>query len=113
MIKEFGLYFLAAFFEILGCYTFWVYFKLGKSYWFLALGVLSLVAFAYTLTRINLEFAGRAYAVYGGIYIVPSLIWLYFVEKQEFNRWDLIGSSLCILGAFVILYGNQKVLVNQ
>ena len=109
MIKEFSLYFLAAFFEILGCYSFWVYFRLDKSYWFLALGVLSLIAFAYALTKVNLEFAGRAYAVYGGIYIVSSLLWLYFVEKQEFNRWDLIGSTLCILGVFVILFGNQKV----
>ena len=109
MIKEFSLYFLAPFFEILGCYSFWVCFKLDKSYWFLALGVVSLISFAYLLTKGNLEFAGRAYAVYGGVYIVSSLLWLYFVEKQEFNRWDLIGSSLCILGVFVILFGNQKV----
>ena len=109
MIKEFGLYFLSAFFEILGCYSFWLYFKLDKSHWFLALGFVSLISFAYLLTKVNLEFAGRAYAVYGGIYIISSLLWLYFVEKQEFNRWDLIGSTLCILGVFVILFGNQKV----
>jgi hypothetical protein len=33
------------------------------------LGVLSLVAFALTLTRVDSAFAGRAYAAYGGIYI--------------------------------------------
>ncbi|MGE0051432.1 MAG: YnfA family protein [Arcobacter sp.] len=108
MIKEFSLYFLAAFFEILGCYSFWVYFKLGKSYWFLILGVFSLIAFAYALTRVNLEFAGRAYAIYGGIYIVSSLLWLYFVEKQEFNRWDLLGSFVILIGVCIILLGNQK-----
>ena len=73
MIKEFGIYFLAAFFEILGCYSFWLYFKLDKSYYFLGLGFVSLVAFAYLLTKVNLEFAGRAYAVYGGVYIISSL----------------------------------------
>jgi len=108
LIKEFSLYFLAAFFEILGCYSFWVYFKLGKSYWFLILGVFSLIAFAYALTRVNLEFAGRAYAIYGGIYIVSSLLWLYFVEKQEFNRWDLLGSFVILIGVCIILLGNQK-----
>jgi small multidrug resistance family-3 protein len=108
LIKEFSLYFLAAFFEILGCYSFWVYFKLGKSYWFLILGVFSLIAFAYALTRVNLEFAGRAYAIYGGIYIVSSLLWLYFVEKQEFNRWDLLGSFVVLIGVCIILLGNQK-----
>ncbi len=109
MIKEFGLYFLSAFFEILGCYSFWSYFRLDKSHWFLALGFVSLMGFAYLLTRVNLEFAGRAYAVYGGVYIVSSLFWLYFIEKQEFNRWDLIGSTLCIFGVCVILFGNPKV----
>lgn len=109
MIKEFSLYFLAAFFEILGCYSFWVYFRRDKSYWFLALGLISLILFAYLLTKVNMQFAGRGYAVYGGIYVISSLSWLYFVEKQDFNRWDLIGSSLCIFGAFVILFGNQKV----
>ena len=108
MIKEFSLYFIVAFFEILGCYSFWVYFKLDKSYWFLALGVVSLISFAYLLTKVNLEFAGRAYAVYGGIYIVSSLLWLFFVEKQSFNKWDLIGTGICILGASIILIGNQK-----
>lgn len=71
-------------------------------------GVISLVIFAYLLTKVNLDFAGRAYAVYGGIYIVSSLFWLYFVEKQSFNKWDLIGAFICILGATIILIGNQK-----
>lgn len=108
MIKEFSLYFAAAFFEILGCYSFLAYFKLGKTYWFLALGFISLTIFAYLLTKVNLEFAGRAYAIYGGIYIVSSLLWLYFVEKQAFNKWDLIGAGICIFGASIILLGNQK-----
>ena len=64
--------------------------------------------FAYILTKVNLEFAGRAYAIYGGIYIVSSLLWLYFIEKQSFNKWDLIGAGICILGASIILFGNQK-----
>jgi small multidrug resistance family-3 protein len=30
--------------------------------------------FAWTLTLVNVDFAGRAYAVYGGIYIVSSIL---------------------------------------
>lgn len=108
MIGEFIIYFLAAFFEILGCYSFWAFFKLDKSSLWLLVGIVSLAIFAYLLTKINLEFAGRAYAVYGGIYIVSSLLWLFFVEKQSFNKWDLIGACICILGASIILIGNQK-----
>ncbi len=108
MISEFIIFFLAAFFEILGCFSFWTFFKSDKSIWWLFVGVISLVIFAYLLTKVNLDFAGRAYAVYGGIYIVSSLFWLYFVEKQSFNKWDLIGAFICILGATIILIGNQK-----
>jgi small multidrug resistance family-3 protein len=108
LIVEFIIYFLAAFFEILGCYSFWVFFRLDKSSLWLFVGIISLAVFAYLLTKINLEFAGRAYAVYGGIYIVSSLLWLFFVEKQSFNKWDLIGAGICILGASIILIGNQK-----
>ncbi len=107
MLKEILLYFAAAFFEILGCFSFWTYFRLGKIALFLGLGGASLAAFAVALTRVNLDFARRAYAVYGGIYIISSLLWLHFVEKQAFTKWDLIGSAICLLGACTLLYGGR------
>jgi small multidrug resistance family-3 protein len=39
---------------------------------------------------------------------LESLLWLVLVEKESFNRWDIIGASICILGASVIFIGNQK-----
>lgn len=111
MIKEFSIFFLAAFFEILGCYSFWLVFKEEKASLYLGLGIVSLIAFAYLLTKVNLEFAGRTYVIYGGVYIVSSLAWLHFVEKQLFNKWDVIGSFIVFIGICVILLGNQKSLV--
>ena len=108
MIGNLGLFFIAAFFEILGCFAFWLYFRLEKTSWWIALGVISLILFAYILTKIDVEYAGRVYAIYGGIYIVSSLLWLIFIEKESFNRWDIIGAGICILGASIILIGNQK-----
>ena len=109
MIGNLGIFFLAAFFEILGCFTFWLYFRLERTPWWIALGVVSLILFAYVLTKIDVENAGRVYAIYGGIYIIASLIWLVLVEKESFNRWDVIGASLAILGAFIIFIGNKNV----
>ena len=108
MILEFGIYFLAAFFEILGCYSFWMVFKLEKSSYWLFIGLISLICFAYLLTKVNLEFAGRAYAIYGSIYIISSLAWLFFIEKQSFNKWDILGSFIVFTGVFIILWGNNK-----
>ena len=109
MIGNLGIFFIAAFFEILGCFAFWLYFRLERTPWWIALGVVSLVLFAYILTKIDVENAGRVYAIYGGIYIIASLIWLVLVEKDSFNRWDIIGASLAMIGAFIIFIGNKNV----
>lgn len=109
MIGNLGIFFIAAFFEIFGCFAFWLYFRLEKTPLWLILGVVSLTLFAYVLTKIDVEQAGRVYAIYGGIYIFASLLWLVLVEKESFNRWDIIGASICILGASVIFIGNQKI----
>lgn len=58
----------------------------------------------FLLTKVQSEFAGRAYAIYGGIYIVSSLAWLYFVEHQSPDKWDFAGAIVCLLGAFIILF---------
>lgn len=67
--------------------------------------MISLGFFAYFLTRIDSNHAGRAYAAYGGFYIVSSLMWLWIVEKARPDRWDLLGASLCVIGSLVILLG--------
>lgn len=98
-------YLLAALGEIAGCFAFWAWLRIGKSpLWTLA-GVVSLVIFALALTRIDAAAAGRAYAAYGGVYILSSLLWLWAVEKTRPDQWDVIGAGICLIGASVILFG--------
>lgn len=73
----------AAVAEIAGCFAFWAWFRLDRSIWWLGPGLLSLALFAYLLTRVDVPLAGRAYAVYGGIYIAASLVWLWVVEGNH------------------------------
>lgn len=101
------LFFLAAFFEIVGCFAFWSWLRSGRSAWYAMLGVISLVLFALTLTRIDAPFAGRAFAAYGGIYIATSLLWLRLIEGVRPDRWDLLGGAICIVGSFVIILGRR------
>ena len=65
-------YAAAAISEIAGCFAFWAWLRLGKPALWLIPGVLSLILFAWLLTRVDAQFAGRAYAAYGGIYILAS-----------------------------------------
>lgn len=109
MSTNLSLFFLAAFFEIFGCFAFWLYFRLEKTPLWLGFGLASLILFAYVLTKIDVEHAGRVYAIYGGIYIVASLLWMVCIEKESINRWDIIGSSLALIGALVIYIGNKNV----
>jgi len=99
------LYLGAALAEIGGCFAFWAWLRLGKSIFWIVPGVLALAVFAYLLTRIDTDFAGRAYAAYGGVYIASSLLWLWMVEGVRADRWDLTGAAICLLGAAIILWG--------
>jgi small multidrug resistance family-3 protein len=97
-------YVVAAFAEIAGCFAFWSWLRLGKPVWWIAPGILSLVLFAYALTWVDSAAAGRAYAAYGGIYILASLIWLAVVEGIRPDRFDLGGVALCLIGAGIIIF---------
>ncbi|MFQ5660787.1 MAG: YnfA family protein [Gammaproteobacteria bacterium] len=99
----------AAFAEISGCFAFWAWLRLGKNPLWLLPGMLSLALFAFLLTLVNVDFAGRAYAAYGGIYITASLFWLWAVEGAVPDRWDLIGGVICMIGAGIILLGPRGI----
>ncbi|MBI5112356.1 MAG: YnfA family protein [Rhodovulum sp.] len=98
-------YMAAAIAEIAGCFAFWAWLRLDKPAWWLVPGILSLMLFAWLLTLVESAAAGRASAAYGGIYIVASLGWLWSVEGVRPDRFDLLGATLCLAGAVVIIAG--------
>ncbi|UHS56129.1 YnfA family protein [Agrobacterium vaccinii] len=104
-MKLYLIYAAAALAEIAGCFAFWAWLRMGKSVGWLVPGMISLAAFAWLLTLVPTEAAGRAYAAYGGIYIVASLIWLWSVEGHTPDRWDIAGGVVCLAGASLILFG--------
>ncbi|OJT97016.1 MAG: hypothetical protein BGN83_16115 [Rhizobium sp. 63-7] len=99
------IYAFAALAEIAGCFAFWAWFRLDKPVWWLAPGLVALAAFAWLLTLVPSEAAGRTYAAYGGIYILASILWLWIVEQRVPDRWDVSGAFVCLLGAGIILLG--------
>jgi small multidrug resistance family-3 protein len=104
-MKVYLIYALAAVAEIAGCFAFWAWLKLGKTGWILLPGMLALAAFAWILTLVPTETAGRAYAAYGGTYIAASLLWLWGVEGQMPDKWDIAGGAVCLAGTAIILFG--------
>lgn len=104
-MKQALLYFLAALAEIGGCFAFWAWLRLDRSPLWLLPGMASLALFAWVLALSEASAAGRTYAAYGGIYILSSLIWLWAVEGIRPDRWDIVGSLICLAGAALILWG--------
>jgi small multidrug resistance family-3 protein len=94
----------AAVAEIAGCFAFWAWIRMGYSVAWLAPGLASLALFAYLLTQVESDFAGRAYAAYGGVYVAASLIWLWAIEGAKPDIWDILGAVVCLLGMAIILF---------
>ena len=68
----------------------------------------ALVVFAFALTRVDTVSAGRAYAAYGGVYILASMAWMRIVEGLAPDWWDAIGVMISLTGAAVILFSPRR-----
>jgi len=101
----FAVYVLAALAEIAGCFAVWSWLRAAGSALWLLPGAACLGGFALLLTKVDSAFAGRAFAAYGGVYIVTSLAWLGVVEHGAVSRWDALGAVLCVGGAALIVIG--------
>ena len=107
-MRSIAAYVGAAFLEIGGCFAFWAWLRLGASAWWTVPGLLALALFAWLLTLVEVDAAGRAYATYGGIYIAATLVWLWAVEGTRPDRWDMTGVAVCLVGAAIILFAPHR-----
>lgn len=103
-----ALYAAAALAEIAGCFAFWLWLREGRSVLWLAPGIASLILFAWLLTLSPAAHAGRAFAVYGGVYIAASLVWLWLAEGQRPDLWDIAGGAIVLGGAALILWAPRS-----
>jgi small multidrug resistance family-3 protein len=101
--KTFGLFFITALAEILGCYLPYLWLKKGASAWLLLPAAASLAAFAWLLT-LHPAAAGRVYAAYGGVYISVALGWLWAVDRIRPSLWDIVGVLVCLIGVAIIMF---------
>ncbi|WP_438952285.1 YnfA family protein [Porticoccus sp.] len=102
-LKTLGLFLLTALAEILGCYLPYLWLREGKSAWLLIPGALSLAVFAWLLS-LHPTAAGRVYAAYGGVYIFVAILWLWSIDGVRPSVWDLLGSTIALLGMAIIMF---------
>ena len=106
MIKTIFIFMMTAYFEILGCYSVLQYVKTSKqgepANIFLVIAIISLGLFSWLLTLHPME-SGRTYIIYGGIYIVSSFLWLWFVNDAKITIADISGIVFILLGTTLLM----------
>jgi small multidrug resistance family-3 protein len=107
MVKSLWLFLLAGLCEIGGGYLFWLWLREGKSVWLAAIGVAILTIYGVLPTLQPVSF-GRAYAAYGGVFIVLSILWGWAVDRVAPDRYDLLGGWIALLGVLVIMYAPRS-----
>lgn len=107
MLKTIALFGLTALAEIVGCYLPYLWLKQGKSAWLLVPAALALALFAWLLT-LHPNAAGRVYAAYGGVYIGVAILWLWLVDGVRPTMWDVVGSSVALIGMAIIIFASQN-----
>ena len=105
MVRTLALFVATACAEILGCYLPFLWLRRDAPAWYLVPAAASLGVFAWLLTLHSEHAAGRTYAAYGGVYVATAVLWLWLVDGQRPDRWDLLGAFVCIVGMGIIFFG--------
>lgn len=101
--RSLGLFLAAGLAEIGGGYLVWLWLRDGRSVWLGIMGAAVLITYGVIPTLQPAGF-GRVYAAYGGFFIVLSLLWGWLFKGSAPDRWDIIGGSICVVGALIIMY---------
>jgi small multidrug resistance family-3 protein len=48
------------------------------------------------------------YAAYGGLFIVLSLLWGWWLDGRKPDTWDVPGALICLAGVTVIMYAPRN-----
>ncbi len=103
MIQSIIFFVVAGLCEIGGGYLVWLALREGKSPWLAAIGFVILAVYGIVPTLQPTHFS-RAYAAYGGVFVVMSIAWGAGVDRIAPDRFDLLGSAIVVLGVLLIMY---------
>jgi small multidrug resistance family-3 protein len=104
MIKAIVVFILAGLGEIGGGYLIWQWLREEKSGWLGLIGGILLFLYGVVATWQVFPNFGRVYAAYGGVFIVMSLFWGWWVDRKTPDLHDWIGGAICLIGVLVMLW---------
>lgn len=102
------LFALAALFEIGGAWLIWQGLREQRGLIWIGAGVIALGLYGFVATFQPDPNFGRILAAYGGVFVVGSLLWGMIADGFRPDRWDVIGSLICLAGVLVIMYAPRS-----
>ena len=98
------VYILCGFLEIGGGYLVWQYIRASKPWYWALGGSALLVGYGFAATLQPLADFARAYAIYGGVFILMSLLWGVAFDGFKPDVGDISGSVVVGVGICLIYF---------
>ncbi len=103
-VRSLLLFLAAALAEIGGAWMVWQGVREDRGPQWIIAGVVALGAYGFVATGQPDANFGRILAAYGGVFVAGSLVWGRLVDGFHPDRYDLAGSTICLIGVGVIMY---------
>ena len=103
LARSVTLFIVAGLMEIGGGYLVWLWLREGRAIALGAFGGLLLFLYGVVPTLQPAHF-GRVYAAYGGVFVVLSVLWGWWIDRHRPDGPDIVGCALCLIGVVVIMY---------
>lgn len=103
ILRSVILFVLAGLAEIGGGYLVWQWMRSSWPVAAVLLGAMILVAYGFIPPFQHVSF-GRAYAAYGGVFVIMAVLWGWLVDGRTPDRFEIVGSWLYLVGVAVIMY---------
>ena len=108
MFNAIVLFILAGLAEIGGGYLIWLWLREGKPYWYGIIGSIILIFYGIIPTFQKFPNFGRVYAAYGGVFVILSVLWGWWIDQKTPDTYDWVGAAICLVGVFVMLWAPRS-----
>ncbi len=98
------LFILAGLAEIAGGYFIWIWLRYDAGIMWGLLGGIVLIFYGIIPTFQQFPSFGRVYAAYGGVFIVMSILWGWWIDNITPDFYDWLGTIVSLIGTAVILW---------
>ena len=102
------LFVAAAILEIGGAWLIWQGVRDHRGWMWAVGGSLALMAYGFVAALQPDAQFGRVLAAYGGVFIAGSLAWAAVADGFRPTRTDLIGATIALIGAGIIIWAPRS-----